>query len=72
MSKSPVDIERDIDNLVVICQMMFDELKKIKRRRYYRKYYKNKKDNVDERINKKKRILKLIPRDTEEYVLNFD
>ena len=72
MSKSHVDIERDIDNLVVICQMMFDELKKIKRRRYYRKYYKNEKDNVDERINKKKKILKLIPRDAEEYVLNFD
>ena len=72
-NKSLANIEKDIDNLVVICESMLNELKYIKRRRYYRDYYQKKKKEINKRVIENSTKLKLIdPKPKKEYIVYFD
>ena len=66
-------IEKDIDNLVLICELMLNELRCIKRRRYYRDYYQKKKKEMNKRVIENNAKLKLIePKPKKEYIIHFD
>lgn len=64
-------MNRDIKNLIVACELMLDELKKIKRRRYYRKYYLARKTHIlQKKKDKQQKDKEAI--DSKEYILYFD
>lgn len=68
-------LDYDIERLIVIVHSLLDELRLIKRRSYFRRYYRKNRALIKERIRVKKRELVFASnpdKPPQPYVLTFD